>query len=140
MLARAAAFGIAHDRRPARDPLALRGHMREVVERIRRDGRPFFQVLDTFRLMAHSKGDDDRDPDLIANARREDPLDHLRTLLDARRAAAIDAEIQARVDARRRGGGRGAVRDDRRRRRGTVPAAPARHGDLGLCARRPGRR
>ena len=97
VLGRAAAFGIAHDRRPARDPLALRAHMRETVERVRREGRPFFQVLDTFRLMAHSKGDDDRDPELIANARREDPLDHLRTMLDARRAEAIDGEIHARV-------------------------------------------
>jgi len=97
VLARAAAFGIAHDRRPARDPLALRAHMREIVERIRRDGLPYFQVLDTFRLMAHSKGDDDRDPELIANARREDPLDQLRSLLDPRRAEAIDGEIHARV-------------------------------------------
>lgn len=97
VLARAEAFGIAADRRPARDPVALKAHMRGVVDGIRRGGRPFFQVLDTFRLAAHSKGDDDRHPDLIANARREDPLAHLRAALDDERAAAIDAAVQARV-------------------------------------------
>ncbi len=97
VLARAAAFGIATDRRPAREPVALKAHMADVVERVRRSGRPFFQVLDTFRLAAHSKGDDDRSPELIAKARREDPLAHLRTALDEERATAIDAAVQARV-------------------------------------------
>ncbi len=97
VLARAEAFGIESDRRPARDPLALKAHMTSVVERVRLGGRPFFQVLDTFRLAAHSKGDDDRSPELIANARREDPLAHLRAALDDERATAIDVAVQARV-------------------------------------------
>jgi 2-oxoisovalerate dehydrogenase E1 component len=97
VLARAEAFGIATDRRPARDPVALQAYMAEVVEGVRLRGRPFFQVLDTFRLAAHSKGDDDRCPDLIARARGEDPLGHLRATLDDARAAAIDAEVRARV-------------------------------------------
>lgn len=95
--ARAAAFGIATDRRPARDPLALQAHMVDVVERVRLGGKPFFQVLDTFRLAAHSKGDDDRSPELIAHARSNDPLGHLRETLDEARAAAIDAEVRERV-------------------------------------------
>jgi 2-oxoisovalerate dehydrogenase E1 component len=98
VLARAKAFGISTDRRPARDPLAVKAHMARVVERIRREGTPFFQVLETYRLAAHSKGDDDRDPEEIARHRREDPLLALRAELAEERARAIDGEVQARVD------------------------------------------
>ncbi len=97
VLARADAFGIATDRRPARDPVALQAHMTDVVERIRVGGAPFFQVLDTFRLAAHSKGDDDRTPELIATARSADPLAHLRASLEEDRAAAIDRDVRERV-------------------------------------------
>ena len=98
VLARAEAFGIATDRRPARDPLALKHHMTAVVERVRREGAPFFQVLDTYRLAAHSKGDDDRDPEEIRRHREADPLVELRAQLAPARAATIDAEVQTRID------------------------------------------
>jgi 2-oxoisovalerate dehydrogenase E1 component len=98
VLARAQAFGIATDRRAARDPLALKAHVSQVVERIRREGRPFFQVLDTYRLAAHSKGDDDRSPEELAAQRRADPLLALRAELGEARAAAIEAKVRARVD------------------------------------------
>lgn len=98
VLARAQAFGIATDRRPARDPLELRTYMSGVVERVRRDGLPFFQVLDTYRLAAHSKGDDDRSAEELAAHRRADPLAHLRAALGETRAGAIDLEMRARID------------------------------------------
>lgn len=97
--ARAAAFGIATDRRPADDPVALTAHMRAVVERVRGAGAPFFQILDTYRLAAHSKGDDDRDPDELEAHRRNDPLVHLCRRVGAEAAAARRAAAQARVDA-----------------------------------------
>lgn len=96
--ARAAAFGIATDRRAARDPLALRAHVLDVVDRVRRDGRPFFQVLDTYRLGPHSKGDDNRSPEELGRARAEDPLALLRVALADGRAAAIEAAAAARVE------------------------------------------
>jgi len=97
ILARAAAFGVATDRRPAHDPVGLKAHMLEVVARVRGDGRPFFQVLDTYRLAAHSKGDDDRRPEEVAKHRREDPLLRLRALVGDARASAIDAAARERV-------------------------------------------
>lgn len=96
--ARAAAFGIAADRRPADDPVALRRHMAEVVARVRAESRPFFQVLDTYRLAAHSKGDDDRDPAEIADARQRDPLLLLAERAGADATAAATATARARVD------------------------------------------
>lgn len=65
------AFGIETDRRKADDPVSLAEYLGSVIARVR-SGRPFVQILDTFRLMAHSKGDDNRQPELIAQAWRDD--------------------------------------------------------------------
>ena len=97
--ARAEAFGIPTDRRAADDPLALSMHMHEVIERVRRDGGPFFQILDTYRLAAHSKGDDDRDAQEIERYRQRDPLLRLRAQLRDHEAAAITERAHRRVDA-----------------------------------------
>ena len=96
--ARAEAFGIATDRRSADDPIALEAHMREVVERVRREGKPFFQVLDTYRLAAHSKGDDERHPDEVAHHRSIDPLGVLRARVPRPVSAALEEQIEARVE------------------------------------------
>ena len=97
--ARAAAFGIATDRRAAVDPVALTAHMREVVARVRNGEGPFFQVLDTYRVAAHSKGDDDRDPAEIAAERARDPLLRLRARVGEAAAQAMEQAALARVDA-----------------------------------------
>ena len=96
--ARATAFGIPSDRRPADDPVALQAHMREVIARVRAGAGPFFQVLDTYRLAAHSKGDDDRDPQEIAAYRRRDPLVRLRAQCGEAVAAPLAAAAEHRVD------------------------------------------
>jgi len=70
------AFGIEADRRSAADPVALANHLGDVVSRVR-SGRPFVQVLDTFRLAAHSKGDDDRPKEIIQAAWDSDYLARL---------------------------------------------------------------
>src|SRR5438874_946010 len=76
VLARAAAFGLPTHRMSDDDPAALSAHLGEVVERVRR-GRPFLQIIDTRRLMAHSKGDDNRPKDLIDALWKSDPLTRL---------------------------------------------------------------
>lgn len=96
--ARAAAFGIATDRRPADDPVALSKHMAEVIARVRAESRPFFQILDTYRLAAHSKGDDDRDSAEVAAARARDPLAQLLECSDTNVAAVAQATATQRVD------------------------------------------
>jgi len=96
--ARAGAFGIDSDRRPADDPVALREHMRAVVEAVRMAGKPFFQVLDTYRLAAHSKGDDDRDPEEVSEYRRNDPLLRLRALAGEAQAQRAMSNADERID------------------------------------------
>ncbi len=44
------------------------------VERVRTTGRPRFHQVDTYRLMAHSKGDDNRPPEAVDAFSRRDPL------------------------------------------------------------------
>jgi 2-oxoisovalerate dehydrogenase E1 component len=97
VVARAAAFGIPTDRRPAADPVTLTTHMRAVVDRVRSGGGPFFQVLDTYRLAAHSKGDDDRDPAEIERYRRKDPLASLGERVGPADTAALTAAARDRV-------------------------------------------
>lgn len=96
--ARAAAFGIRTDRRAADDPVALARHMREVVESVRAGDGPFFQVLDTYRLAAHSKGDDDRDVEEIDERRRNDPLVRVRQDVGEKAAAGLAEVARRRVD------------------------------------------
>lgn len=92
--ARFSAFGIDVDRRRADDPSPLCDHLARVVSGVRR-GRPFVQVLDTFRLMAHSKGDDDRPREQIERAWKED---FLAQLVEARDAEAVAAWESAQAE------------------------------------------
>lgn len=94
--ARFRAFGLETDRRAAADPLALADHFAEVVRRVR-DGRPFVQILDTFRLMPHSKGDDDRANDVLETAWKQD---YFQGLLDRGDSRANAAWEKARAEVR----------------------------------------
>ena len=96
--ARAAAFDIPSDRRPADDPIGLHAHLSAVIERVRGGAGPFLQVLDTYRLAAHSKGDDDRDPAEIERHRQCDPLRRLQTTLGAS-AVSCESAATARIEA-----------------------------------------
>ncbi|MBU0716774.1 MAG: pyruvate dehydrogenase [Planctomycetes bacterium] len=76
LLQRIAGFGIEVDRTTDTDWPALHAHLGAVVSRVR-SGKPFFQIIDTRRLMAHSKGDDTRSSETIARLWKEDPLQQL---------------------------------------------------------------
>lgn len=72
--ARAHAFGIETTRSSTWQWDQLVQQMGESVARVRGSGRPHFHVVDTYRLMAHSKGDDDRPVEEVAGFDRLDPL------------------------------------------------------------------
>jgi 2-oxoisovalerate dehydrogenase E1 component len=71
--ARAIAFGLKYARFSDRSPEELFKRMAKIADEVR-EGVPYLVVIDTQRLLAHSKGDDDRDPDLIARQIKQDPL------------------------------------------------------------------
>jgi 2-oxoisovalerate dehydrogenase E1 component len=93
VLQRAAGFGLEVERTTDADPAALHEHLGKVVARVRR-GHPFLQVVETRRLMAHSKGDDNRPKELVDELWRTDPLTSL--LEDPeqlRRSQAAEADV-----------------------------------------------
>jgi 2-oxoisovalerate dehydrogenase E1 component len=92
--ARAAAFGIEAAWADTWDPAALLPVASSCVEAVRRTGSPRFLRVDTDRLMAHSKGDDDRDPALVKSFWDRDPLSRFAR---ANLAAAEEIEAEARL-------------------------------------------
>lgn len=95
---RAHAFGIENDRLSDNDPAALARHIRQVVRRVRSDGKPFFQVIETRRLAAHSKGDDSRSEELLKALQADDVLTKLRGRLSRSAIAAVQQEIETEIE------------------------------------------
>lgn len=101
--ARAHAFGIETSRSSTWQWDDLVERMGESVARVRTSGRPHFHVVDTYRLMAHSKGDDDRAREEVDEFDRADPLTHV---LERHRGhiwlqgtlAEIDARVEGAVE------------------------------------------
>ncbi|MDR3717116.1 MAG: thiamine pyrophosphate-dependent enzyme [Puia sp.] len=72
--ARAEAFGIETFEGNTWDPESLMKQAGEAIEYVRTETRPCFFLVETYRLNAHSKGDDDRDPADVARFREKDFL------------------------------------------------------------------
>jgi len=96
--ARAAAFGIPTLRSNTWEPEKLVETMGEAVVTVRRDHHPLFLRVDTYRLMAHSKGDDGRDKTEIANYWERDIL-HQAVKMQPDLMAPIETELLATLDA-----------------------------------------
>lgn len=92
--ARAEAFGVASDILDTTDVRAVHAAAGRAVERVRSDGSPFMLVLETYRLAAHSKGDDTRDPAEIEARRAHDPLSVTGALIEPGERAAIEARCE----------------------------------------------
>jgi len=103
---RAEAFGIAAFRGNTWDPNGLMDVMRRSIRQVRVNMSPAFVRIDTYRLAAHSKGDDDRSKEELEHYWAIDPLvrfaeeqpeeaARLRTQADAEISAAADAANQA---------------------------------------------
>ena len=74
ILQRAQAFGIRDYRADVWTPATLLQTAGEAVQYTRETGRPAFLQVDTYRLMAHSKGDDTRDSDEVGRYWSIDPM------------------------------------------------------------------
>ena len=71
---RAEAFGISCFQGDTWNPQELAGTIAKAVTHVRQKCRPVFVRVDTYRLMAHSKGDDDRPATELDEFRARDPL------------------------------------------------------------------
>lgn len=72
--ARPAAFGIPVMHASTWDPDDLAKTAAQAVHCVRQSKGPCFLQIDTYRLMAHSKGDDTRDPQEVQQFWRRDPI------------------------------------------------------------------
>lgn len=97
--ARAAAFGITTAQSDTWNPEHLLAVTAESVDEVRRTGRPLFLRVDTYRLMAHSKGDDDRDPREVQHYRERDSLTLYLQDGDPEDVARLQARCRSRIDA-----------------------------------------
>lgn len=96
--ARAAAFGIRTYTGSTWEPDTLADTLGSAVRTVRQNSSPAFVRVDTYRLAAHSKGDDNRDSSEIAQFCARDPLN---VLLTSAASAGLPelAALRARVDA-----------------------------------------
>ena len=81
ILKRADAFGIKTFKSDTWDVENIMGQAKESINYVRETGKPVFHLVETYRLNAHSKGDDDRDKveidqyiakDFLCNFAKED--------------------------------------------------------------------
>ena len=95
--ARAEAFGVSADRADTWDVPGLLAACSSAVNAVRREERPRLLQVDTYRLMAHSKGDDDRDPEEVRTFWDRDPL-VVFAREDPEAAESLEAEARRRID------------------------------------------
>jgi 2-oxoisovalerate dehydrogenase E1 component len=98
--ARAQAFGIRTMRGDTWSPETLIQSMGEAVSYVREMRRPLFFRADTYRLMAHSKSDDDRSRSEVEDYWQRDLLHHSREThpeLMSELEASLEAELDAAV-------------------------------------------
>ena len=97
--ARFSAFDIPVDELDSSDVLAISSIAEIAMAAIRNEGGPRALILHTCRFGPHSKGDDTRDPGVVAAFQRErDPLALHATRLDPMSRSTIEAEVKLEVE------------------------------------------
>ena len=79
ILQRVQAFDIEADEVESNDVAVLYPKFEEAVRFVREKQKPFVQIVNTYRLNAHSKGDDDRSKDEVNKWWKREPLQYLET-------------------------------------------------------------
>lgn len=96
---RASSFGIETDSLSATSVHAVYRAAVRAAAYVRENTRPCFLHLETYRLEAHSKGDDTRSKEEIESFRVKDPLRLLAEELDDEERIGIEDKIRRRVEA-----------------------------------------
>jgi 2-oxoisovalerate dehydrogenase E1 component len=92
------AFGIETAEIESNDVFELDPVFAAAFDFVRSSGAPFCQIVHTYRLEPHSKGDDFRDPEEIKAWRTRDPLVLAEQRIGAERAGSIRRMAQAHID------------------------------------------
>lgn len=98
-LARARAFDISAGEIESTDVEELHCRFAEVIPSVREQSRPHMEVIHTYRLCGHSKGDDFRPAEEIQAWKERDPLKILGERIYGERRAEIENEAKDRIAA-----------------------------------------
>lgn len=94
IIRRPEAFGIRTYHSGSVDIEVLSALFKEAQQYVRNKKAPACIVVETYRLAAHSKGDDTREPEEIEKYKQKDPLRLLRNQLLPERVESLEREIQ----------------------------------------------
>ncbi len=97
LTARAEAFGVASEQIDSTDVNVIYQAAGRALKYVLEVGKPFWLVIDTYRLAAHSKGDDFRSPSEIEQYRAYDPLGIARASLNAESCDAAMRKAKLRI-------------------------------------------
>ncbi|HVW61762.1 MAG TPA: thiamine pyrophosphate-dependent enzyme [Puia sp.] len=101
ILARARAFGIRTGQGETSSPEELMHKAQQAIDYVRSETKPCFFLVETYRLNAHSKGDDDRDPAEVAGFAEKDFLHIFRNESPAyyqKYKETVDQEVDSLVE------------------------------------------
>ena len=94
---RFSAFGVPVVQLNSPDVAEIAGRVDEIANRARSGEGPQALILETYRFAPHSKGDDSRDPEEIAEARKRDPLPLQAKKMERADVELIVAEVESEV-------------------------------------------
>lgn len=97
MVKRGEAFGIDSGEIDSTDAEELYAHFTPIIEKVRREQRPHFEVIHTYRLCHHSKSDDARPKDEVQRYRKNEPLPKMRKRISASSAESIETDVKKRI-------------------------------------------
>lgn len=97
IIGRAQAFDISSSQVESNDVSVLYPIFSDVISKVRENQSPFIQVIKTYRLNAHSKGDDFRDQSEIDLWKKKDPLNYFGGVLTKLEKDKIDREIDFQI-------------------------------------------
>lgn len=98
MAARFSAFGLPVTEIDSTDVLAIEARVEEDLAKVRRERSAHVTIIHTYRLCHHSKSDDQRPAEEIAERWKIEPLVVHGPRLDDAVRSAIDAEVEAALD------------------------------------------
>ena len=97
IIQRVQAFDIEADEVESNDVAVLYPKFEEAVKFVREKQKPFVQIVNTYRLNAHSKGDDDRSKGEVEKWWEKEPLLYLETIMPKEDVDQIKLSVEKRL-------------------------------------------
>jgi len=98
IIKRAMAFDLSCGEVESNDIEILYPLFHDIIKDVKSSIKPHMQIVHTYRLNAHSKGDDFRNSDEILSWKKKDPLIYAQNKLDKRDRASIEKEVKEHLD------------------------------------------